>query len=130
MFIVIDFVDDEQDGGLGFAEFLAEGEVDGGEALVGIDDEEDDVGGGDGDIDLEGDLLGKAIIEGGADAAGIDDVAGDGGGFAGCGDAIAGDTRLVVDDGDFPPGEAIEDGGFPDVRAANDGDGRHEVEYV
>jgi hypothetical protein len=35
-----------------------------------------------------------------------------------------------VDDGDFPPGEAIEDGGFPDVRAANDGDGRHEVEYV
>ena len=126
---MIDFVDDEENGGFGFAELLSKSQIDGGEAFVGIDNEKDDVASGDGDIHLKGDLFGKAIIEGRADAAGIDDIAGDGSGFARRRDPVTGDARLIVDDGDFSPCEAIEDGRFPDVRAANDGDGRHGREY-
>jgi hypothetical protein len=32
---------------------------------------------------------------------------------------------LVVHDGDFPPGNAVEERGFPDVGASDDGDSGH-----
>ena len=37
-----------------------------------------------------------------------------------CSDAIAGDSRLLVNDGDAPVHDAIEQGGLTDVRAADD----------
>ncbi len=123
--VVIDFVDDEQDGWLGFAELLRERLVDGSEALLGINDKEDEIGRLHGDVRLDGDLLAKTIIEGRADTAGIDEGAGVAGEGAGRGDAVPGDAGLIVDDGDFPSCEAVEKCGFPDIGASYDGDGGH-----
>jgi hypothetical protein len=38
--------------------------------------------------------------------------------------AIAGDARLVVDDREATPREAVEEGGLADVRPSHDGDER------
>jgi hypothetical protein len=41
---------------------LGEGLVDGSEAFLGIDDEEDEVGGLHGDVGLDGDLIAEAVV--------------------------------------------------------------------
>ena len=123
--VVIDLVEDEPDGRLGLAELLAEGLVDRAEAFLAIDDEEDQVGRFHGDVRLDLDLGAESVVEGCADATCVDDRAGVVRQRAGRGNAVAGDARLVVDDGDASSGEAVEDGGFPDVRASDDGDSRH-----
>lgn len=92
---------------------------------MGVDDEKDQVRRLHRDIRLDRDLIGETVIERSADAAGVDDGAGGGGRGAGGGNAVPRDARLVVDDGDFPPGEAVEKRGFPDVGASDDGDSRH-----
>ena len=94
---------------------------------MGIDDEEDQIGGLHRDVRLDGDLLAEAVIDGGADAAGVDQRASVDRGRGWRGDAVAGDARLIVDDRDFPPGKAVEEGGLSDVRTSDDGNGGHEI---
>ena len=125
MFVVIDLVDDEQDGRFGFAEFLRKGLVDGGETFVGIDEEQDEIGRLHGDVGLHGDLFAESIVKRCTDTAGIDEGAGMGGQGAGRGNPIARDAGLVVDDGDFPACEAVKEGGFPDIGATDDGNSWH-----
>ena len=94
---------------------------------MGVDDEEDEVCSLHGDVRLDADLLVEPILDAAANAAGVDERTGDLGGRRRCGDTVAGDAWLVVDDGDLPPGKAVEEGGLPDIRASYDGDGRHEA---
>ena len=128
--VVVHLVDDEQDRRLGLAELLRQRLVDGRQTVLGIDDEKDQVRGLHRDVRLDGDLLVEAVVKRRADAAGVDQSAGMCGQRAGRGDAVPGDARLVVDDGDFPAGKAVEEGGLPDVRAADDGDGGHDFEIL
>ena len=123
--LVINKVDDEQHGRLGLAELLRERLIDRGEAVVGIDHEEDEVGGLHRDVGLDGDLFVEAILNPAADAAGVDEGARDLRGLGRGRDAVAGDARLVVDNGDLPPGKAVEESGLSDIRASNDGNSRH-----
>ncbi len=102
--------------------------IDGGESVVGIHHEQDQIGRFHGDVRLDGDLGVETVVDIAADAAGIDERAGMGGGLGGCGDAVAGDARLVVDDGDFAPGEAVEERGLADIGASDDGNGGHGAE--
>jgi hypothetical protein len=125
VFVVVHFVDDEQDGRLGFAEFLREGLVDGGEACVGIDDEKDEIGGLHGDVGLDADLLVEAILDATADTAGVDEGAGDLRGLGWRRDSITGDARLIVDNSDLPPGKAVKESGLSDIGTSDDGNGRH-----
>lgn len=130
MFVVIDFVEDEEDGWGGLAELLSEGLIDGGKALLRVDKEKDEVCRFHGDVCLNGNLCGEAIVKRGADAAGIDEGAGVASESARRGDTITRDTWLVMDDGDLAAGKAVEEGGFPDIRAAYDGDGGHSSETL
>ena len=56
------------------------------------------------------------------DAAGIDDLKGRAPELANRRHTVAGDTRHIVNDRDFTPGQAIEDGGFADVWSSDDGE--------
>ena len=67
----------------------------------------------------------KVILNPAADAAGVDEGARDLRGLGRSRDAVAGDARLVVDNGDLPPGKAVEESGLSDIRASNDGNSRH-----
>ena len=78
-----------------------------------------------GDVRLQRDLLGEAVIERGTDAAGIDDLAGELRQLRRGGQAVTGDARLIVDDGDFPTDEAVEQSGFPHIRATYDCNSGH-----
>lgn len=128
VFVVIDLIEDEKDGWFGFAEFLGECLVDGGESFLGIDDEKDEIGRLHRDVGLHSDLFTKAIIERCADTAGIDEGTGMGGEGAGRGNAIAGHAWLIVDDGDFSTCEAVKEGGFPDIGATDDGNSWHKFQ--
>lgn len=129
VFVVIDLVEDEKDWWFGFAEFLRERLVDGGEAFLGIDNEKDEIGRLHCDVGLHSDLFAKAIVKRCADAACIDERAGMGGEVTGRGNAIAGDAGLIVDDGDFPTRKAVKERGFPDIGATDDGDSRHKFQF-
>ena len=106
---VIDFVDDEQDRFGNLAQPLGEDFVHGIESRLAVHHEEDHIGGFHGDGDLGFDLIGEARIDVGADAAGVDDLerfvfipaAFDR-------DAVAGDARLIVDDGNAAASEPVE----------------------
>jgi hypothetical protein len=76
VFRIVHLVEDEQDGRLGLAEFLGERLVGGGEAVMGIDDEQDQIRGFHGDVRLDGDLGVEAVVDIAADAAGVDERAG------------------------------------------------------
>lgn len=130
MIIVIDFVHHQHHLRFRLAEFLAERGIDGGDAIVGIDDKQNDIRRGNGDIDLKRDLFGEAIIERGADAAGIDNFAGKFRDLRWRGEAVTSDARLVVDNGDFPSDKTIEQSRFPHIRATNDSNSRHGGEYA
>lgn len=144
----VDFVGDDLHGdvavalpGDAFAEELGDGFVEGGDAVLGVDDEEDEVGLIDGGGDLGLDLIGECVevftgvIEAGvvggvdAEAAGIDDL-GEAAGFGQVGavefdddgDAVACDAGRRVNDGDLGAREHIEDGGLADIGSADDSD--------
>lgn len=106
----VGLVHDEDDVGIGFAEKLGDLFVDGVDPGAGIDHEDDEVGGVHGNAGLEGDGIGKAVFIDGADPPGVDKLAGSFGDSARSGDAVPGDSRLVVNDGNAPPGQTIEEG--------------------
>ena len=51
----------------------------------------------------------QALTKATADAAGVDEGASDLRGLGRRGDAVAGDAGLIVDNGDLPPGKAVEE---------------------
>ena len=72
----------------------------------------------------------QAIIESGTDATGIDDFAGKFRDLRRRGEAVTGNARLVVDNGDFPSDKTIKQSRFPHIRATNDSNSRHGGEYA
>lgn len=122
VFGVVGFIDAEDDWFALAAELFGDALVDGVHAGEGVDDEDDEVGGGDGDVCFGADDGAEVVVEGGSDAAGVHDGDGEGSVFETGGEAVAGDAGSVVDDGDAAAGEAVEEGGFADIGAADDGD--------
>jgi hypothetical protein len=124
-FAGVHFVDRHDDGFAAVAEPGSGFAVKGYDALLDIDDEDDDVGGLDGQFDLlEGgagdDILGFFAAEK-ADAASIDEGKGTAAPLSFGGDAVAGDAGLIMNDGDAPADNAVEQGGLSDVRATDYG---------
>ena len=78
-----------------------------------------------GDVRLDGDLLVESIFNSSADASGVDKSAGDLGGLGRRGDAVTGNARLVVDNGDLPPSEAVKEGGLAHIGTSDDGNSGH-----
>lgn len=117
----VDLVGREHDGLPRAAQQLHDGLVRVGGADGGVHDEDDRVGGLDGELGLGGD--------GGVDtedvllpAAGVDDLE-----AAACplglvGDPVTGDPGLVLDDGLTAADEAVHQGRLADVRTADDGE--------
>ena len=95
-----------------------------------IDDEKNQIRGGNGDVHLEGDLFGKAVIERSADAAGIDDFAGKFRHLRRRRKTITGDPRLVVYNRNFPSYNTVKQRGFPHVRATNNSNSGHGANYA
>ena len=98
--------------------------VEGSHALKPVDDEKNERGGRDGEIHLglgcsgEGSRGVDALV---ANAAGVEEGVGPVGDLGR--DDIAGDARLVVDDGDAFPRQPIEEAALADVGSADDGNG-------
>src|SRR5262249_4567331 len=82
--------------------------------------------------DFRVDLVFEIEVDAAADAACIDDREGGRALLALGMDAVAGDARLIVHDGDAPACEAIEQGAFSHIGAAYDGNGAfgHSLEFV
>ena len=123
----VDLVGAQHDGLAGLAQQLDDGLVGVGRADLGVDDEDDRVGGLDRELGLRGD--------GGVDAedvllpaAGVDDLEAAARPLGLVGDAVAGDAGLVLDDGLAAADDAVHQGRLADVRAADDGeDGQRAV---
>jgi len=124
--IGIHFVDRDKNG------FAAATKSDGGftvewdNAFLNVDDEDNDVGGFDGEFDLFQSGTGNDVVRfltpKEADAASIDKGKSATVPFRLRGDPIAGYTRAVVNDGNATADNPIEECGFSDVRATDDSD--------
>ena len=97
-------------------EFLIEGS----DAGLGVDDENEQGGFSDGDMGLAENLLRDESFIVGNNAAGVDDLERVAAPIGFAVDAVAGDAGLVGDDGAARAGQAIEERGLADVRAADD----------
>ena len=73
MLIVIDFIDDEDQGFVYAAEALSEIEIYWGDAVLAIDYKEEEITGCQGDLDFCVDLVGKIGVDLSPDSAGVDD---------------------------------------------------------
>ena len=120
--IDIDLVDGEEERLGGAAHQFGEVLVQRRETVLPVDDEEEHVGRGEGDIDFGVNLFGEARVHFCPNAAGVDDLERVVAQFALRRDAITGDPGHVVDDGNLPPRETVKEGGFADIRTADDGD--------
>lgn len=124
--ISINFVNGEENRFAGDAEAAGDFLVERGEAFLDVDDEDDDVGGFDGEFDLfdggGGDDVGGFFAADEADATGIHEGEAAAVPFGFGGDAIAGDARFVMNDGDAAADNPVKKGGFSDVRATDNGD--------
>ena len=120
----VHFVDDDLDRLAAAPKHLGDALVERRHAGAAVEYEEDQRGGGDGEIDLLlggfHELLGR-IVAGQSDAAGVEkrvraffDLGGD---------DVAGDARLVMDDGNAFPRQAIKQATFAHIGASDDGDG-------
>ena len=97
--------------------------VERGHSVLRVDDEEDDLGGVDGELHLHlgrGHDLRRTVSTLEADAAGIEQRVG--AVFNLGGDHIARDARLVMHDGNALPRQPVEEAAFADIRPADDGD--------
>ncbi len=125
--LAVDLVGAQHDGLARLAQQAYDGLVGVGGADLGVDDEDDRVGGLDGVLGLGGD--------GGVDAedvllpaAGVDDLEAAAGPFGLVRDAVAGDAGLVLDDRLAAADDPVHQGRLADIRAADDGeDGKRAV---
>ena len=124
--LLVDLVDDQDEGAPARAEHVGQFAVEGREASAAVDDEEQEIGAG--DRGLSGDMGGfrKVGIGSVPDAARVDDLEGNGARLADPGKAIAGHARLIVDDRHAAAHQAVEEGGFAHVGAADNGDASHD----
>ncbi len=118
----VGFVGDEEGFDAAFAEHGSDFFVATGEAVLAIDDEEDEGGLGHGDFDLLLDVFSELVGVDEAVATGVDEVDEAAVDFEGEGDAVAGDAGHVFDDADAFLGEGVEEGALTDVGSADDGD--------
>src|SRR3984957_11093152 len=116
----VDFVDGDDERFSGGAEEAGEFFVEGSEAGLAVDDENEQGGFLDGDVCLAKDLGWNEGFVVGNDAAGVDDldVMAEPFGFAV--DTIVGDAGFIGDDRAARAGEAIEQRGLADVGTADD----------
>ena len=95
------------------------------DALLDVHHQDDDIGRLDGEFDLferrlDDDIV-RLLAAQQADAAGIHQRERPPAPFHLGRDAVAGDARLIVHDGDAPPGDAVEQGRLADVGPAHNG---------
>ena len=126
MHLLVDLVDDQNEGAPAGAEHVGQFAVEGREAGAAIHDKEQEIGAGDRRLCRDMGRFGKVGIGSVADAARIDDLKGNGARLADPGKAIAGHARLIVDDRDAAAHQAVEEGGFAHVGAADNGDASHD----
>jgi len=119
--VQVDLVDREQQRLGGAAQHFGEILVERREAVLAVDDKEQDIRRGERDLHFRADLIGKARIDLRADAAGINNLKWIVAELAERGNAVAGDTRHIVHDGDFASREAIEERGLADIGPTDDG---------
>jgi hypothetical protein len=113
-FIGIDFINGDEHRFAAAAEAFGDFTVERDDAFLDVDDEDDDVGG----LDGEGDLFDGGLDDDVAgffaakqpDSAGVNESERASAPFGFGADAIAGDARLIVDDGDAASDDAIEQG--------------------
>ncbi len=116
----VDFVDREEDRLAGADEQARKLDVRSCQFAAAVDDHDDGLCLIEGGARLAEDLGGDEIGVIRDDAAGVDDASGAPGPFDLAVDAIAGDARLVTDDGPPRAGKAVEERGLADVGAAAD----------
>ena len=120
MLVMVDLVDDQEHLLFHAAQELGQILVNSVEASLAVYDEENQVCGGHGDLGFRAHLFGKTRVDIAADTAGVNDAEGSIPQRADRIDAVAGDTGLVVDDGDLAPCKPVKKCGFPDVGSAYD----------
>ena len=130
--VAVDFVDDEDDGFPCGTEAQGDFLVEPGKTAGDVDDEEYDVGVGNGDADLFFNGLIPEIDAAfftfsHAETAGVDEAETAAVCDSGRGDAVAGHSAVEVDDRLAFFENGIEKRGFADVWSADDGDGRQRI---
>lgn len=122
----IDFVDGDEDGLPAFAQAVGDVEVERDEAILHIDDEDDEVGGFDGEFDLfkggAGDDVAGFFAAEEADAAGVHKGKGMPAPLGFGGYSIASDAGLIMHDGNTTTDDAVKERGLADVGPSDDGD--------
>ena len=106
----IDFVDQENDGRAAGSQDIGKVEVDRVDALPCIDGKKDEIRSVDCDVRFGPHLIGKPIGQNRSDTPGIREFVRDASVLAFRCDAIASDSRFIVNNGDAPTGETVEDG--------------------
>ena len=97
--------------------------VAGGDAGAGVDHEQQRIGFGDGGQGLAGHARAQGVGRGFLEAGGVDQAERHAVEHRFGHAAVAGHAGRVMDDGDPPPGEAVEQAGLADIGPADDGDG-------
>ena len=109
-------------GSLGAAQHVGDGVVVGQRAGAAVEHEQDDVGRGDGALDLLADVAGERSVFSGVVAAGVDEQQAVARPLHLDLFAVARDARRLVHHGGSRAGEAVHKGGFAGVRRTDDGD--------
>ncbi len=121
----VNLVDRHQNGLATPAQALGGLAVERRDTFLNVDYQHDHVGRGDGQFHLLQGGFGNRVrgffTAEQADAAGIHQREGPSLPLRLGADAVARDAGLIVDDGDAPPGDAVEEGGLADIWAAYDG---------
>ena len=126
----INLVDGDEETFAGGAEKAGKFFIKRSDSGLGIDDENEQGGFGDGDVGLAKDLLRDKGFVVGNDAAGVDNFECVTAPFGFAIDTIAGDTGLIGNDGAAGAGEAVEKRGLADVRASDDDERRKGLGHV
>ncbi len=123
MLIRINLVDDQHDRLADPAQPSRQFRIDGSEAVLAIDHEEDHFGGLQRQLDLRVDLFGEIRVHVAADAAGIDNGKRMRPQSALGHDPVPCYPRLIVNDGNFAARQPVEERGFTHIRAPDNGGG-------
>ena len=118
----VELIGHEDDGNLGLLQLLRHDGVSLRDAHAGVDDEDDDVSGLHGGLSLARDGSMDAL-DVGVPSAGVLDKETAAVPLGDVGNTVAGNTRMVLDDGLAAPEETVDKRGLAHIRATHDGHG-------